>query len=177
MRWLTFPILAALALGLASSATAQGILVVTDGLPLTGGVRDCLVQARKALSGGGLVLQTSGASVYGSNDDRTVSIRCDIPNIVLFVSAFVPGVGDQLDLVEDAFKAGRSVPLIPARTKGHQYTVDCTRQTSCVIEPAAICRQAYPTSKKPSAKILSRTPCADAQGSYTCSIDYDLNCE
>lgn len=159
-----------------SAALAQGILVATDTLPRTGDLRACMVPARTAMLGTGMVIEVSGGSVIGSNEERTITIRCDLPETVMFIEAFFPGGKDRLDPIMAAFKAGASAPLIPSETKSHQLTVDCTRATSCEIDPAAVCKQAYATSAKPSVKVLHSTPCADARGSYTCSVDYDLDC-
>ncbi len=167
---------AALTAWAGSAAMAQGILVATDNIPAAGDLRACMIGARTALSGTGMVIQVSGGSVIGSNEERTFTVRCDIAGTVLFVEAFFPGGKDQLDPVIDAFKAGAKAPLIASQTKFHQYTVDCTRQTSCEIVPAAICRQAYPTSAKPALKVLSKVECRDARGTYACTIDYELDC-
>jgi hypothetical protein len=158
------------------AALAQGILVATDNLPATGDLRACMMAARTAMSGTGMVIEVSGGSVYGSNEERTITVRCDIAGTVLFIEAYFPRDHDRLDPLMAAFKAGAKAPLIPSETKSHQYTVDCTRQTSCEIDPAAICRQAYAASAKPAAKVLSKVDCRDAQGVYACTIDYDLNC-
>ena len=162
--------------GVAGSGLAQGMLVVTDAKPARQEVRPCMVSAGKALSGTGLVIETAGGSVIGSNEDRTITIRCDIPNIVLFVEAFHPGDKDRLDPIEAAFAVNGVAQLIASQTRSHQYSVDCARGASCEIDPAAVCRQAYPVSKAPSAKVLAKYECKDAQGAFTCSVDYDLNC-
>ncbi len=123
-----------------------------------------------------MVLESRGGFVAGSNEERTDYIRCDIPNFVMFIEAFFPGDTDKLDSIEAAFDARRSAPLIPSQTKSHQYTMDCPNRTSCRIDPAAVCRQAYPRSARPSAKILSQASCVDGQGAYTCGVTYDLDC-
>ncbi|OYX34714.1 MAG: hypothetical protein B7Y99_04985 [Caulobacterales bacterium 32-69-10] len=159
-----------------SGALAQGILVATDNIPAVGDLRACMIAARTALSGTGMVIQVSGGSVIGSNEERTFTVRCDVAGTVLFIEAFFPGGKDQLDPVMDAFKARAKAPLIASETKFHQYTVDCTRQTSCEIDPPAICKQAYQSSAKPASKVLNKVDCRDAQGVYACTIDYELNC-
>lgn len=159
-----------------SGAMAQGILVATDTIPHAGDLRACMIAARTALSGTGMVIQVSGGSVIGSNEERTFTVRCDLAATVLFIEAFFPGGKDELDPVMAAFKAGAKAPLIPSETKFHQYSVDCTRQTSCEIEPAAICKQAYAASAKPTSKVLNKVDCRDAQGVYACTIDYELDC-
>lgn len=165
-----------IALAAGPAALAQGLLVVTDGVPQSGDLRSCMVGARRALSGTGMVIQVAGGSVYGSNEERTVTIRCDLPGTIVFVEGFFPGDKDWLDPIKAAFIGAARAPLIPSVSKSHQYTVDCTRQTSCQIDPAAICKQAYAASAKPGFKILNKSDCADRQGSYTCSVDYELNC-
>jgi hypothetical protein len=164
------------AFGASSAALAQGILVATDNIPAVGDLRACMIAARTAMSGTGMVIQVSGGSVIGSNEERTFTVRCDIAGTVLFVEAFFPGGKDQLDPIMNAFKAGAKAPLIPSETKFHQYSVDCTRQSSCEIDPVAICKQAYPASAKPAIKVLSKVDCKDARGTYACTIDYELNC-
>ena len=166
-----------LALGPAGPAVAQGILIQTHGEPATQDLRGCLVTARNALLGTGLVLESRPGFIAGSNEERTVSIRCDVPGFVLFIEAFFPGDRDRLDSIEAAFDAQKAAPLIASQSKGHQYETDCSRGTSCAIDPAAVCRQAYPASSKPSAKVLSQASCADGRGSYVCSVTYDLECQ
>jgi hypothetical protein len=158
------------------AALAQGILVGTDTVPILDDFRGCMTTARKVLTGTGTVLQVSGGSVYGSNEERTIVIRCSEPGTAIFVEAFFPGQKDTLDATEAAFKNKVMAPLIPSESKFHQYSVDCTRQTSCQVDAAAICKQAYPASKAPKATVKQSTPCADAQGSYTCAVTYELDC-
>lgn len=155
---------------------AGGILIATDTIPATGDLRSCMMAARNAISGTGMVIQVSGNSVTGSNEELTFTVRCDIPGTVVFVEALFPNGKDWLDPVMDAFKAGAKSPLIPSETKFHQYSVDCTRQSSCEIDPVAICKQAYQSSAKPATRVLNKVDCRDAQGTYACTIDYELNC-
>lgn len=154
----------------------NGILLATDYRPWGAGFDACMTNARTTLLGAGVVIQGLAASVVGSNEDRTIAIRCDIPGYVVFDEAFFPGEPHWYETIIEAFTARRASPLIPSEVKAHQYTVDCGRGVACDIDPAAICRQAYESSAAPSAKVLEETGCLDAQGPYTCRVAYDLNC-
>ena len=154
----------------------NGILIANDYKPWPAGFDACMTNARKTLIGAGMVVEEVSNSIVVSNEDRTISIRCDIPGYVVMGEAYFPGEQPALGTIADAFVARRPSPLIPAEVKAHQYTAECTRQTSCRIDAAAICRQAYPTSAAPAAKVLGTADCLDAQGPFVCRAVYDLNC-
>jgi len=162
----------------ATPATGQigGILHASEYVISTQDSQTCMMSARRTLLGAGLVIQVVPGRVVGSNEDRTISIRCDIPGYVVLDDAFFPGEPRLLEVVIDAFIARRPTPLLPAAAKAHQYTVDCFRPASCEIDPAAICRQAYETSEDPKVAILSETSCGNGPDAYICGVDYDLNC-
>src|SRR4051812_43036487 len=89
MNWRTIAGTAALGATLLATAAqaAGGIVVITDTRPRTGDERSCMMAARKALSGAGLVLQVSKWSMIGSNPERTITVRCDLPQSAVFIEA------------------------------------------------------------------------------------------
>jgi len=168
--------LAIAALAAPAAGQSGGILHASDYVISTQDSQTCMMSAHQTLLGAGLVIQVVPGRVVGSNEDRTISIRCDIPGFVVLDDVFFPGEPRLLETVIDAFLDRRPVALLPAAVKAHQYTVDCFRPASCEIDPAAVCRQAYETSEDPKVSILSEKTCTDDQGSYVCGVDYDLNC-
>jgi hypothetical protein len=179
MRLLMLTALAAA--GATAAASAQpayhpGILIATDVLPSSQDLDGCMDTARKLFSGTGLVIESNGTSYYGSNEERTITIRCDVPGKVVFVEGFFPDDKDKLDPIEAAFARQAAAPLVASLAKAHRMAVDCSRQTSCRMDAPAVCRQAYAKSAKPTAKVVMEDRCSDAQGSYICKITYELDC-
>ncbi|HTI67008.1 MAG TPA: hypothetical protein VL460_05600 [Caulobacteraceae bacterium] len=179
MRLLLLTTLAAAAGAAAASAQPvfhPGILIATDVLPSSQDLDGCMDTARLVFSGTGLVIESNGTSYYGSNEERTITIRCDVPGKVVFVEGFFPDDKDKLDPIEAAFAHRAAAPLVASLAKAHRIAVDCSRQASCRMDAPAVCRQAYARSVKPTATVVLEDKCSDGQGSYTCKITYELDC-